>query len=246
MDNLNTADGGWSKSAKAWIAAQGEMGDFSRREILDPALVDIIGPVNGRDILDVGCGEGRYTRTLSALGANVTGLDIVEEFIVRARHGHPDGNYIVGSAEELPFADRSFDLVLSYLSLVDVPDYKRAITEMCRVVKGDGRIVFVTVSNFNVTATGWVRDEQGRKLHRAVDDYMEERILDLEWDGIRIRNYHRPMSAILNEFFRSGALMDGFYEPLPAKESPAYVDEFRAPCFQIMSFRLAGALDFQF
>jgi SAM-dependent methyltransferase len=237
MDNFDIADGGWSKSAKAWIASQGKLGDHSRREILDPALVDIIGPVDGNDILDVGCGEGRYARTLAALGANVTGLDIVDEFIARARNLHPDGIYFVGSAEELPFADQSFDLVLSYLSLIDVPDYKRAITEMCRVTKRDGRIVFVTVSNFNVTATGWERDKQGRKLHRAVDDYMEERILDLEWNGIRIRNFHRPMSAVLSEFFRSGALMDGFYEPLPAPDSPAYADEFRAPCFQIMTFR---------
>jgi SAM-dependent methyltransferase len=236
MRNIDRAHGGWEESAKAWIASQNELGDFSRREILDPALERIIGHVNGVHVLDVGCGEGRYARVLANRGAQVTGIDPVEEFIVWARERHHAGSYVLGSAEDLPFPDHSYDLVLSYLSLVDIVDYRRAIREMCRVAKRSGRIVLVTVSNFNVSPEGWVRDEQGRKLYRAVDDYMEERSMDLHWNGIHIRNYHRPLSAILGEFFQAGALMNGFFEPLPAPNSPVYEDERRAPCFQIMTF----------
>ena len=54
MDDL----GGWRTSAQAWIDSQTEEGDESRRDILDPALVGILGDVRGLRVLDLGCGEG--------------------------------------------------------------------------------------------------------------------------------------------------------------------------------------------
>lgn len=232
--------GGWDLSADAWIEVQGEAGDRSRREILDPALEKILGAVQGMRVLDVGCGEGRYARVLASRGACLTGIDQVERFVNYAREHHPQGEYLLGRAEALPFADRAFDLVLSYLSLVDIPDYRAAVAEMCRVVKPTGRIVVVTIANYVCDHTGWVRDEDGQKLHRAVDDYMEHREIELNWRGVHIRNYHRPLSAMLDAFFAVGAVMDGFYEPLPARDSEAYIDEHRAPNFQIMAFRMAA------
>lgn len=232
--------GGWTGSAQAWIDAQGEFGDGSRRDILDPALEPILGNVAGLTILDVGCGEGRYARLLATKGATVTGLDPVDDFINLARSRHPQGKYVVGTAEQMPFTERSFDIVLSYLSIVDIPDHRRAIGEMTRVLSSTGRIVLVTISNMASTSDTWVRDTAGRKLYRTVDRYMDEFSLDLKWSGIHIQNYHRPLSAIFSPFFEAGLLLDGFYEPLPAKGSPDYVDEYRVPTFQIMTFRFAG------
>jgi hypothetical protein len=62
---------------------------------------------------------------------------------------------------------------------------------------------------------------------------MEHFAMRLEWSGLRIINYHRPLSAILRGFFESGLVMDGFYEPLPDPNSPSYEDEHRVPNFQI-------------
>ncbi|HWD37304.1 MAG TPA: class I SAM-dependent methyltransferase [Fimbriimonas sp.] len=229
--------GGWVKSAGAWIATQKETGDWSRSAILDPCLERILPTVQGLRVLDVGCGEGRYCRVLSRRGANTVGIDPVSEFVSRAKELHQSGDYREAFAEDLPFEANSFDLVVSYLTLVDIPDFRAAIKEMCRVCRPDGRIVVVTLSNLASTTDAWTKDESGRKLYRTVDRYMEEFTLPLQWKGIQIENYHRPLSAILAPFFAAGAMMDGFLEPLPDEADQEYEDEFRVPTFQVMTFR---------
>lgn len=108
---------------------------------------------------------------------------------------------------------------------------------MARVIKSDGEILIVTISNVASTSDGWIKNGAGEKLYRPVDHYMDDFELDLKWRGIHILNYHRPLSAILEAFFKSGLVLDAFIEPLPSPNSVAYQDEFRAPSFQIMRFR---------
>jgi SAM-dependent methyltransferase len=239
---MDSEIGGWMASANAWMASQGENGDVSRREILDPCLEKLLSSVRGMSVLDVGCGEGRYARRLALRGARVTGIDPVEAFILRARELHPQGEYVQAYGESLPFEADRFDIVLSYLSIVDIPDYRGAIGEMCRVVKSSGKVVLVTISNMASTTFSWCKDEAGRKLYRTVDRYMEEFTLDLEWSEIRILNYHRPLSKILEPFFEAGLVLDRFIEPLPEPNSQLYRDEFRVPSFQVMTFRFPDRL----
>lgn len=168
----------------------------------------------------------------------MSGLDPVEEFVKTAKSLHPDGSYSQGFAEFLPYLSGSYDLVLSYLSLVDILDYKAAIAEMVRVMKPTGRIVVVTVSNLASTSTGWVKDSDGQRLYRTVDRYMEEFTLQLDWNGISIENYHRPLSTVLGAFFKQGLVLTDFQEPLPQPRT--LHDEHRAPNFQIMTFARSG------
>jgi ubiquinone/menaquinone biosynthesis C-methylase UbiE len=80
-------------------------------------------------VLDVGCGEGRFCRQLAALGAKTVGLDLVRELVREARARQPDGAFVEGSGEALPFRESCFDLVISYVTLVDIPDFRKAISE---------------------------------------------------------------------------------------------------------------------
>jgi len=228
--------GGWKASAQAWIEGQGEHGDYSRREILDPCVNQILADVSGLKILDVGCGEGRYAAVLEARGALVSGIDPVEELLEAAKCRCQSGEFIRAFGESLPFEDQTFDIVLSYLTLIDIPGYREAIREMVRVMKPTGKIVIVTVSNVASTSDGWVKDSDGNRLYRTVDRYMEEFGLDLSWSGINVVNYHRPLSSILQEFFQSGVVLNGFWEPLPAETSIGFEAEFRVPTFQVMTF----------
>lgn len=230
----------WIQSANAWIADQGLQGDWSRRAILDPALEEILVDVQGKAVLDLGCGEGRYARKLQANGALVSGIDPVPQFIERARSLDSVSTYVEGIAEELPFKDNSFDIVLSYLSFVDIPDLQAASTEIARVIRDRGQLVIVNISNVASTTLGWTKDADGNKVYRKVDRYMEHFAMDVAWRDIQITNYHRPLSYILGLFLNQGFILNQFVEPLPDPGDPNYNDEYRVPNFQIFSLAASG------
>jgi SAM-dependent methyltransferase len=88
----------------------------------------------GDTVLDVGCGTGWFTRRAAADGARVVGLDRdaeVLEFAVRRSTGRT--RYVLGDATALPFADASFDTVLSVTALCFVEQWPQAIAEIVRV-----------------------------------------------------------------------------------------------------------------
>src|SRR6478672_2078332 len=115
-------DNWWQTSADAWIADMGEFGDFGRRYVLDPVMLPRALARSPRKALDVGCGEGRFCRMLKQHAVDVTGMDPTTALLTVARTRDPQGTYLEGVAERLPFSDASFDLVVSYLSLIDIPD----------------------------------------------------------------------------------------------------------------------------
>jgi ubiquinone/menaquinone biosynthesis C-methylase UbiE len=111
-------------------------------------LIQAAGPRPGERVLDVGCGTGIVARQIAArLGASgtVTGLDLSPSMLEVARAAAAREQVTVewreGSAEQLPFADGSFDLVLCQFALMFFADKAAALAEMRRVVTGDGRVV---------------------------------------------------------------------------------------------------------
>jgi ubiquinone/menaquinone biosynthesis C-methylase UbiE len=231
--NLSNTLQKWRESANAWIKDQSQSGDWSRRVILDPNLEAILPNLTNKQVLDLGCGEGRYARILKSKGAIVTGVDPVPEFISHAKSLDADSIYIEAAAESLPLPDQQFDLVLSYLTIIDIPDLEAASREINRVLKPGGELIIVTLSNMASCTDNWVKDSKGKKLYRTVDRYMEHFSMDLEWRGIKITNFHRPLSYVLGLFLNQNFVLTKFIEPLPDQQNPQYTDEFRCPNFQI-------------
>jgi ubiquinone/menaquinone biosynthesis C-methylase UbiE len=100
-----------------------------------------------KKILDVGCGSGSVLRRFLDYGAssdNLYGIDLMEERIEEARRLHPGINWFTGSAHELPYADASFDLLMSFVvfsSILDASLREKIAAEMWRVLKPGGLIL---------------------------------------------------------------------------------------------------------
>jgi SAM-dependent methyltransferase len=109
--------------------------------------LDELLEVGGREVLDVGCGEGWLARRLASAGARAVGLDPSPDALERARRDGPGDasvRYVEGAAEDLPFTDASFDVVIFFNSLHHVPaeSMDAALAEAARVLRSDG-LLFV-------------------------------------------------------------------------------------------------------
>jgi 2-polyprenyl-3-methyl-5-hydroxy-6-metoxy-1,4-benzoquinol methylase len=112
-----------------------------------------LGSVSGLRVLEVACGRGGFVRELCRAGAQVTGCD----FSLAALHVAGEklralgngGSWVLvqGDAQGMPFADESFDIVISCETIEHVPDVKSALREMWRVA-GPGAKFFLTTPNY--------------------------------------------------------------------------------------------------
>ncbi|MGY3549908.1 SAM-dependent methyltransferase [Bradyrhizobium sp. USDA 4472] len=229
---------GWSASASAWIVEQGENGDYGRRCVLDAPMR---ARVEGRGFLralDVGCGEGRFCRIMQRAGIRTTGIDPTDALLMRAKELDPNGDYRLGRAETME-VDANFDLVVSYLSLIDMPDLAAAIAKMAAALRPGGTLLIANLTSFNTAGQpdGWTRDGEG-VARFSIDHYMDERPIWVSWSGIRVQNWHRPLSTYMTLLLDQGLQLRLFVEPQPTAGDPARIASHRrVPYFHIMEWQ---------
>jgi SAM-dependent methyltransferase len=107
---------------------------------LAPLLADFASIVPGQRVLDVGCGPGALTAELvTRVGpAGVSAVDPSESFVAAARDRHPGVGVQQAAAEQLPFADESFDATLAQLVVHFMTDPDAGLREMARVTRAHG------------------------------------------------------------------------------------------------------------
>ena len=224
----------WVESAQDWI----DTDQAVRTGMLDSWMLDALGNVGGKSAIDIGCGEGRFSRLLSQLGASVTGVDLTEALIARARAMSTGEAYILGDAEDLNEVESdSFDLAVSYIVLVDLLDYRSAIGEAYRVLRPGGRFVVCNIHPMRSSLpAGWIK-QADRKLFYPVDDYTDEGPREWTWWGRRFVNMHRTLSSHIAAFLDAGFTLRALQEPTPSEEQlaahPNFDDEYRCPNFII-------------
>ena len=106
----------WNRNAQSWHRYYGE-NDPNRRDLLDPLILDLLGDVSGKRILDAGCGDGYFSRKLRAKGAIVTGVEAAAEMLALATgeesKTQPAISYHLGSVSSMDFlAGDIFDTVI--------------------------------------------------------------------------------------------------------------------------------------
>jgi ubiquinone/menaquinone biosynthesis C-methylase UbiE len=105
-------------------------------------IVEYFGDLNGKRVLDIGCGKGRFARVLAERNpqASLVGFDLAEAML---RHVRPGVSACAGSMTALPFPAGAFDCAYATESLEHAIEIDAAVAEMCRVVRPGGRIVII-------------------------------------------------------------------------------------------------------
>lgn len=247
----------WDAVARAWAETVRKGGDINRKAVTGPAMLGMLGPVAGKRILDLGCGEGANARILARRGAKVVGIDASKEMIKLAREKEKEEplgiEYHVADAAQLSMLEGgSFDIVCAFMSLMDIADLDRALREVSRVLKKGGRFLFsITHPCFESFQDdlGWERDEEGRRLYYKVDDYFDEGPKEFAFTlGCgrvtlpgRMINFHRTFTTYFRALHNAGLAVVRLEEPRPSQEAlaqyPQMEDLLRIPSFMVVEAR---------
>lgn len=105
-----------------------------------PGLLAATEVAKGTHVLDIACGPGYVSGAAAARGATTVGVDFSEKMILLARNVFSELDFQFGDAEDLPFAEDIFDVVLINFGVLHFPDPDKALAEACRVLKTGGRL----------------------------------------------------------------------------------------------------------
>jgi SAM-dependent methyltransferase len=104
-----------------------------------PSLLDAVGAKSNVKALDLCCGQGNVSEALAGRGCDVIGVDFSPAMLAFARQHVPGATFMEADAQDLPFGNGEFDVVVSNLGVCHVPDQPRALSEVRRVLRPGGR-----------------------------------------------------------------------------------------------------------
>jgi ubiquinone/menaquinone biosynthesis C-methylase UbiE len=170
------------------------------------ALVESLGSLAGRTVLDLGCGKGRFARRLQAAGAQVVGLDLSAAMLA----GAAGLDRVRASARRLPFGDGVFDAVVAVEVFEHVDDVDAVIAEARRVLRVGGVLAVIdkNAGSWNAQrpwlpnlAVKWLDERRGRWMYPA-DSPVRERWF---WPGALRRRLARRFEEVRIEHLLSPA-----------------------------------------
>ena len=228
----------WNNVAADYCSRQDES-----TSIYQPVVEELLGNVSGKRVLDAGCGDGNYSRKLASRGAIVTGIDGSSKMIsiAKGRSTKTTVNYkIVDLTKELPFPDGYYDVVLAIMVLMDLPRIDVTISEFARVLSDKG-FLLLSITHPCFFSSEWVTSEKGQNLHKAISDYLNPKVEELNFWGKPL-HFHRPLSHYFDILTENGFCIDVFKEPVPSEEAlnehPSWEYHQRVPSFVVIRAKL--------
>jgi ubiquinone/menaquinone biosynthesis C-methylase UbiE len=231
----------WNNFADYWIPLVRDGKDLWRKYLNAPAFTKMIGDVQGLRLLDMACGDGYFSRFYAKAGAIVTGIDFSENQIAAAQAEEsrtPLGiQYQVADASIMNnIESESFDIVISFMALMDIENYEGAIMQASRVLKPGGRFVFISFH----PCFGWSRrgydgeilvrweyrrlEDGSREPHYLkIFDYFTNHSYKMRWkddEGHEVAvttMFHRTLTDYMKTLRKNGFVVSQIEEPRPVE-----------------------------
>lgn len=221
----------WDRLADWWDDRLGDGNEF-QDYLIEPATERLLALKPGERVLDIGCGAGRFTRRMAALGAVIVAIDHAERFLDRARERTRENieriRYLKLDATDPPalvsLGEECFDAAVCTMALMDMSSITPLISSLPKVLKPQGRFVFsVTHPVFNSGTACHVAEQfehDGEVTTRSgitVTEYTKP----FDYRGLGIPGqpepqhyFHRSISLLFNTCFKYGFVLDGMEEPV--------------------------------
>ena len=212
-----------------------------------PALFSMMPELEGKRVLDLGCGFGEHCKKFVDCGAQrVVGVDISEKMLAVANEENCDLRitYHNMPMEEIGQLQERFDIVISSLAIHYVEAFEGVIKSVYNLLEDGGVFIFSQENPLCTCHAGgdrWTRDEKGKKLHVNLSNYGVEGERESVWFVDNVKKYHRIFSTIVNTLIQTGFSIEKMIEPLPSEglleKYPDYADLFHKPDFLVVKVR---------
>lgn len=217
------------------------------------AVRALLPALDGKRVLDLGCGFGWHCRFAREEGArSVVGVDLSENMLAQARATTDDTtiDYRRAAIEDASFDAGEFDLVMSSLAFHYVERFELVCRNVYRWLAPGGAFVF-SVEHPVFTARAaqdWCYGPHGERLHWPIDDYQAEGVRQTAWLADDVVKYHRTVATYFNALLDAGFTITGVSEPQPSPamiaEQPEMRDETRRPLFLVIAAAKIRSGDF--
>lgn len=206
-----------------------------------PAMRAALGPVNGLNVLDAGCGPGFLVKHLLKGGASVTGFDVSPRMIELAgrRTGGKARLFVADMAKEMPqLKDGEFDLVASSLAIDYVKNWTVPLKTFHRALKPGGRFVFSV--QHPLAAFLWYKPPTAYGVH-----YVQARWKGFGGDPVLMPDYYRSFEEMINPLIAGGFRVKKVSDTRPIEllmESAPQIHEkySRHPTFMVIQAEREG------
>jgi len=192
--------------------------DTYQAKVILPNLVRLLEIKKGETVLDLACGQGFFSRAISALGADVTGVDIGEELIAKALEKSVDGHlphfphyYVAPSHNLSKTPDHSIDKVIIVLAIQNIEKMKETFEECKRVLKDTGKLLIVlNHPAFRIPKkSSWEYDEKNNIQYRRIDSYISESKTEMlmnpsKENSLKTISFHRPLQTYFKALSKLG------------------------------------------
>lgn len=200
-------------------------------------LKPLFPPLQGKKVLDLGCGYGWHCKFAAEQGAaQVLGLDLSEKMIAEARKQNADAaiEYRVCGIEEYDYPENQWDCAVSNLALHYIENIEAVFQNVHKTLKPKG--VFLLNMEHPVFTAGvgqdWQYDEDGKPLYWPVDDYFLPGKRRTKFLGCDVVKQHHTLTQILMGLLENGFALQAVEEAQPPAEMmnlPGMKDELRRP-----------------
>jgi 2-polyprenyl-3-methyl-5-hydroxy-6-metoxy-1,4-benzoquinol methylase len=213
----------WDAKADFWDERMGEGNKF-QRELIGPALERLLLLRPGERVLDIGCGNGVFTRRLAQLGARVTGTDVSERFIERAAARATPFDELIDyqvvdatdATQLLALGEEGYDAVICSMVLMDIPVIAPLLSAARRLLTGRGRFVFAVPHPAFNNNSAELTANAGTGLALQVTNYLDipaGKGAGMPGEPEPHWYFHRPLHELLGGIFAAGYVLDSIEEP---------------------------------
>ncbi|MCH5197428.1 MAG: class I SAM-dependent methyltransferase [Oscillospiraceae bacterium] len=213
-----------------------------------PAMTKLLPDLNGKTVLDLGCGYGHNCIDFVRRGSkSVVGVDISKKMLAVAKSESNDEKieYINMSMTDISKLNKTFDFIYSSLAFHYIEDFDSFAKDMYSVLNAGGQLLF-SQEHPIITATvdgngHFNKNPKGEKISYTFSNYNEPGERKIHWYVDGVIKYHRTFSGVVNALTTAGFVIEEINEPVPEdraiKELPAIVKEYIKPNFLIVKAR---------